>query len=157
PSPVPPRARPGQPNANPATPRPQLPNVPPLTPTQPSEGNAIYKIDPAGFVTEIFRQPVMVLSIIERDGILLVGTGSEGLVYQVDPVGEETQVLAKVNPKQVMSMLAAKDGRIMLGLGNVGSLASMSSGFATEGDYVSPVLDAGQISRFGKLQLRGSL
>jgi hypothetical protein len=123
----------------------------------PTEGNAIYRIDPAGFVTEVFRENVMILSIIEKDGTLLVGTGSEGLVYQVSPAAEETQVLAKVNPKQVMSMLATKDGRVMLGLANVGGLAIMSSGFATEGNYISPVLDAGQISRFGKIQLRGSL
>src|SRR6185436_14086837 len=153
--PTPPRR--AQPGAAPtAIPRPALPNVPIAIPT-PTEGNAIYRIDPAGFVTEVFREPVMILSIIEKEGTLLVGTGSEGLVYQVSPAAEETQVLAKVNPKQVMSMLATKDGRVLLGLANVGGLAMMSSGFATEGTYISPVLDAGQIGRFGKIQLRGSL
>jgi len=88
---------------------------------------------------------------------LLVGTGSEGLVYQVNPAAEETVVLAKVDPKQVMSMLAAKDGRIILGMANVGGLATMSSGYAGEGSFTSPVLDATQISRFGKVHLEGSL
>jgi len=46
---------------------------------------------------------------------------------------------------------------VLLGLANVGGLAMMSSGFATDGTYISPVLDAGQIGRFGKIQLRGSL
>lgn len=122
-----------------------------------AEGNAIYRIDTEGFVREMFRQPAMVLSIVERNGVLLVGTGSEGLVYQVDPAAEETVVLAKVDPKQVLSMLSASDGRILLGLANVGGLASMSSGFASEGTYTSPVLDAAQISRFGKMHLQGSL
>jgi hypothetical protein len=121
------------------------------------EGNAIYKIDTDGFVREIFRQPVMVLSMIERNGVLLVGTGSDGNVYQVDPAAEETVVLAKVDPKQVLSMLATKDGKILLGMANVGGLATMSSGFASEGTFASPVLDATQISRFGKLHLEGSL
>lgn len=120
-------------------------------------GNAIYRIDPHGFVTEVFRQPGMVLSLLERDGVLIVGTGSEGLVYQVNPAAEETVVLAKVDPKQVTSLLAGKDGRIILGLSNVGGLASMSSGFAHEGTYTSPVLDAGQVSRFGKMRLQGLL
>ncbi len=155
PAPTPPGGRTPPTTARP-TPIAGFPGMPPMTPTA-TQGNAIYRIDPQGFVTEIFRQPVMVLSILERDGTLLVGTGSEGLVYQVDPTAEETQVLAKVNPKQVMSLLAAKDGRIMLGLANVGGLAIMSGGFASEGTYTSPVLDAGQISRFGKIQLRGSL
>jgi hypothetical protein len=97
------------------------------------------------------------LSLVEKNGTLLVGTGSEGLVYEVNPAAEETVALAKVDPKQVMSLLATKDGRVVMGLANVGGLASLSSGFAPEGTYTSPVLDAGQISRFGKIHLQGSL
>jgi len=121
------------------------------------QGNAIYRIEPTGFVTEIFRQNVLVLSIVEKDGTLLVGTGSDGLVYQIDPAAEETVVIAKVDAKQVTAMLPARDGRVILGLANAGSLAAMSSGFAQSGTYTSPVLDATQISRFGKAHLRGTL
>jgi hypothetical protein len=127
---------------------------------QPREGgNAIYKIDKEGLVTEIFRQPVLVLSMIEQDGTLLVGTGSDGLIYQINPTAEETVVLAKVEPKQVMSMLptGGASGRILLGLANTGGIAAMTSGFANDGSYTSPVLDAAQVSRFGKLQLHGTL
>jgi WD40 repeat protein len=120
-------------------------------------GNAIYRIDPDGLVTEIFRQPVLVLSMIEQDGTLLVGTGSEGLIYEINPAAEETVVLAKVEPKQIMSLLPAKDGRILLGLANTGGIAAMTSGFASDGTYTSPVLDAEQVSRFGKLRLHGQL
>src|SRR5439155_24151180 len=49
------------------------------------EGNAVYRIDRDGFVTEIFRQPVLILSMVEREGQLLLATGSEGQVYQVNP------------------------------------------------------------------------
>jgi hypothetical protein len=42
-------------------------------------------------------------------------------------------------------------------MANVGGLATMSSGYATEGTFTSPVLDASQISRFGKVHLEGSL
>jgi sugar lactone lactonase YvrE len=140
--------------ANPAAPLTPATENPPVPRPQ---GNAIYRIDLDGFVTEIFRQPVMVLSMLEHNGVLLVGTGSDGLIYQVDPAAEETVVLAKVDPKQVLSILAAKDGRIVLGLANVGGIAAMSSGFAAEGTFTSPVLDATQISRFGKMHLEGSL
>jgi hypothetical protein len=120
-------------------------------------GNAIYRIDKDGFVTEIFRQPVLVLSLLESGGTLTVGTGSEGHVYQVNPAAEETLALAKVDPRQVMSLFAAKDGRILMGLANVGGIASMASGYARSGTYTSPVLDASQISQFGRIQLHGSL
>jgi hypothetical protein len=150
-------AKPAPANAN--TPQNPVPVAPePIDFGKPkAEGNAIYRIDPEGFVREIFRQPVMVMTIIERNGLLLVGTGSEGLIYQLDPAAEETVVLAKVDPKQVLSMIATKDGRILLGMANVGGIASMSSGFAEEGAFTSPVLDAAQISRFGKIHLQGSL
>lgn len=144
------------PKAKPMPPVPQ-PGAMPNFPIAPGTGNAIYRIDPAGFVSEVFRQPAMILSIIEKDGTLLVGTGGEGFIYQVDPQQDETQVVAKVDPKQVMAMLPAKDGRVILGLANVGGLAAMTSGFAAEGTFTSPVMDATQVSRFGKIHLQGSL
>ena len=128
------------------------------TPAEPKpEGNAVYKIDPDGFVTEVFRQPVLILSMVEKDGLLLLATGSEGQVFQVNPAAEETIVVAKVEPKQIMCLLPAKDGRVYLGTANVGGIAAMSSGFAAKGTFTSPVLDATQISRFGKMQFHGSL
>jgi hypothetical protein len=122
-----------------------------------SSGNAIYRIDPDGFVTEIFRQPASVFAMLEQNGSILVATGNDGELYQVNPAAEETLVLAKVDPKDVMCLLPAKDGRIFMGLANSGDVATLASGFATDGNYTSPVLDATQISRFGKMQLRGTL
>ena len=121
------------------------------------EGNAVYKIDPDGFVTEVFRQPVLVLSMMENNGTLLIATGSEGTIYQVDPAADETIALAKVDAKQVLCLLAGRDGHIYLGMANVGSVATLSGGFAEQGTYTSAVLDAAQISRFGKVQLHGVL
>jgi WD40 repeat protein len=121
------------------------------------QGNAIYKIDPEGIVTEIFRQPVLVLAMVEHQGTLLIATGSEGEIFQVNPALDETVVLAKVDPKQVTCLLPAHDGSVYMGMANVGSIATMTPGFAGKGTYTSAVLDATQISRFGKMQLHGSL
>src|SRR5205823_8900107 len=128
-----------------------------LNPAAANQSNAIYNIDPEGFVTELFRQPVLVYSLIEQNGLLLAGTGSDGYVYQINPAAEETLVLAKVDPKEVVSLLPTRDGRVLLGLANSGDIAVMASGYAAEGTFTSPVLDATQISRFGKLQLHGTL
>jgi hypothetical protein len=43
---------------------------------------------------------------------------------------EETIVLAKVDPKQVTSLLPAKDGNIYIGMANVGGIATIGSGYA---------------------------
>ena len=81
----------------------------------------------------MFRQPVLVLAMVEDHGTLLIATGNEGQIYQVNPAAGETAVLAKVEPKDVLSLLPAKDGRIYLGLANVGGIAAMSPGFASKG------------------------
>lgn len=122
-----------------------------------AEGNAIYRIDPQGFVAEIYRGPVLVLSMIEQDGGLLVGTGSDGLVFQIRPDAEETIVLGDVEAQQVLCLHTGKDGRTYMGLANTGGIVSMSRGFAAEGSYISPVLDASQVARFGKVHLEGRL
>jgi hypothetical protein len=121
------------------------------------EGNAIYKIDTDGFVTEVFREQVTIYSMLEINGVLLVGTGDDGQIYQVNPAAEETEVLAKTDAKEVSSLLAAADGKVYLGLANTGSMASMTRGFAESGTYTSSVLDATQVSRFGRMQLHGLL
>ncbi|MBC8106917.1 MAG: hypothetical protein H7Z14_10035 [Anaerolineae bacterium] len=123
----------------------------------PASGNAVYKIDPEGFVTEVFRQNVLVLSLVEQNGVLLVGTGSEGMVYQINPSAEETSVVAKVDPKEVLSLLASKSGQIYMGMANNGQLSTLSAGHADKGTFTSPVLDAQQVSRFGKIRLHGTL
>jgi hypothetical protein len=158
PSPPPPGA-PGSPPPGPQKNQPAVagPPAPPAAPQPAPAGNAIYKIDPNGFVTEIFRQQVLVFSMVEHDGTLLVGTGSDGLVYQIDPDQDETVVIARVDPKQVTSLLPMSDGRIVLGLSNAGGLAVMDSGYASTGTYISPAIDATQISQFGKIELHGSL
>lgn len=121
------------------------------------EGNGVYKIDRDGFVTEVFREPVLVLAMVEHNGTLLIATGSEGEIYQVNAAADETVVLAKVDAKMVTCMLPASDGNIYMGMADVGSMAVMSSGFAKQGTYASAVLDATQISRFGRIHLHGSL
>jgi hypothetical protein len=173
------RPKPGPGNPNPVPPNPGKPDPVPAPTTQKAtplppattpavdttanaepraEGNAIYKIDPDGFVTEIFRQAVLINSMVENNGTLIIATGgTEGQVYQLRPKAEETLVLAKVDARQTLCLLPTRDGKILMGTANVGSLASMSSGYASKGTFTSQVLDATQISRFGKIHLHGSL
>lgn len=121
------------------------------------QGNAIYKIDPNGIVTEVFRGQVLILSMIETNGVILAATGPDGLVYQVNPAMDETSVIARVDAKQVTTLLKTHDDRIVLGTANVGGLATMGAGYAPRGTYTSQVFDATQISKFGRVQMHGHL
>lgn len=71
-------------------------------------GNAVYRIEPSGFVNEVFRESVMILRLLDDHGSLLVATGNEGLIFRVDPAAEETTVIADLEPQQVPTMLIVK-------------------------------------------------
>src|SRR5699024_8295659 len=43
-----------------------------------NRGNAVYKIDAQGFVHEIFRESVMILSVVKKGKSLIVATGNQG-------------------------------------------------------------------------------
>ncbi len=81
--PIPPQRRPhGHPGGPPPGAHPGGPGGPPGGPNK--EGNAIYRIASDGSVTEIFRESVMILKLLEDDGKLTVATGNDGLIYRVD-------------------------------------------------------------------------
>jgi WD40 repeat protein len=120
-------------------------------------GSSIYRITPEGIVTRIFepRDP-MVLALAVSDGKLLVGAGKNARVYEVAlRPGEEEACIATLDPKQVMSLVAARDGRIIVGSAGPGRLYTLSKGYAKEGTFTTQVYDAGGSSRWGAVEWRG--
>ncbi len=120
------------------------------------DGNAIYRIDPNGFVTQIFRESVMILKLLEdpsQRGSLLVATGNEGQLFRVNPTAEETTILVDLEPQQVPAMTPLKNGGVLLGTANPAVLVALEAGFAQEGTFTSSVLDATQVSLWGKAHL----
>ena len=120
-------------------------------------GNAVYQIASDGLVTELLRIPAVVYAVAEHDGKLTLATGSEGQVYELDPAAGESSVIAKVDSKDVTALLRKRDGRLVIGLSNGGEIGELSENLADAGTYISPVLDATQVSRFGTIHLLGSL
>jgi hypothetical protein len=140
-----------------ARPTPSAAGTPVAPPEAKTAGNAVYRITPDGMVTEVFREPVMILSLAEADGVLYLGTGNEGRVYEVRPDREEQIPLAKLKDSQVTSVLRASDGRLYLGTSNRGRVLWLSQGYAPNGTFVSQVLDAKQIARWGRMLWEGDL
>ncbi len=126
---------------------------PPATPAQDKEGNAVYRISPEGYVSEVFRESVMILRLIRFRDALLVATGNEGQVYRVDPDNEETAVLVDLEAEQVPAMAVDLDGTLLLGTANPAELRTTPGRIAEDGSYLGPIIDAGQISRWGRLTL----
>ena len=152
PAKTPPRPNPPRANQTPAATRP--PHLP--SPRPPKETPST-KSTPTDSSPKSSAKTSSSYSMILQGDVLLVGTGDDGDLYQVRPGAQETEVLAKVDAKQITCLLPVKDGRIFLGLANTGGISAMTGGYATDGTYLSPVLDATQVSRFGKMQLHGFL
>jgi hypothetical protein len=114
------------------------------------EGNAVYRINTSGFVTEVFRRPVVILTMSYYEKALYLGTGDEGRLYKVFPEQEETVDLGKLEAKQVMSGVHLPDGRWFVGTANSGSVHEVSTQHADKGTLTSEVLDADQISLWGR-------
>lgn len=143
-------------NDNPSA-RPSRPSrAKPAAPAQTKKGNAIYRIAPDGFVSEVFRESAMILSIVPHDGKLIVATGNEGQVFSVDPSRGETTVLADLDSSQITCATPTDKG-LLLGGANPGMLSRMELAVADEGGYTSKVLDAGQVSIFGTFKLTADI
>lgn len=134
----------------------------PAAPAQKKQGNAVYQIDPQGFVREVFRESAMMLSIApmpdtpDGSGKLLVTTGNEGQVFAVDPELGEYTLFADLDSAQVTAAIQTDKG-LLLGATNPGALVLLDQGLAEQGSYTSQVLDAGQISMFGVFKLTADI
>lgn len=121
-------------------------------------GNAVYRIDEQGFVSEVFRDSVMIFGLARQEDQLFIATGPRGSVYQLDLTSEEHSTVGKVQATQVTAIFSTSDRRLILGTGGGSAEAYTLAGkIAGAGTFTSPVLDASQTSRFGKLQVHGNV
>ncbi len=148
----------------PPPPRPQIPPAVAarmglaVTATRPGQaGNAIYRIDVDGFVTEVFRETVIILDMVEHEGTLFAATGNEGRVYAIRPDREETIVLARFEPNQVASLLRVANGALVCGTANEAQIVRLAPEYAGKGTLTSRPLDAGQIVKWGRIHWGASI
>lgn len=119
------------------------------------KGNAVYHIDPAGYVQTVFRQPVIIHNMIAHGNRLVLATGNDGRVYYVTTDGTLRGELVDTQARQITCLLATPEGGVLFGTANAGSVGRIAPQFVREGTLVSEPLDAGQIARWGTLRLRG--
>jgi hypothetical protein len=116
--------------------------------------NAVFRLEADGVPREVLRVKALVHALAWVDDRLLVGTGPEGLLYEVRDRGHETAPVAKLDHGQILSLLAEPDGSLIIGTGDPGSVVALSSGHAPGGRMVSEVYDTKLISHFGALSWR---
>jgi len=130
----------------------ERPSRPPMAARPSREGNAVYYVQADGLVRTVFRRPVMILAMLRTAQTLLLGTGNGGGIYSVGLDGDQIAKLVDTEARQITNLLQARDGRVLFATANKGSLGVVTSAYAEEGTYLSQVLDAKQIARWGSFR-----
>lgn len=119
----------------------------------PSSGeNSVFFIRSDGTVREIFRDKVMVLSLLRGDGRLLIGTGMDGRLFEVHEATKEKTEIARLDHGQIQCLCKRRDGSIVLGASDPGKLYVLQDRHAASGTVLSEVLDAKIVSKWGALR-----
>jgi hypothetical protein len=94
--------------------------------------------------------------LVEPDGSLLVGTGTEGKIFRVSGNPARATLLTRAAARQVTALLRDASGRIVGATSNPGKLFALSAASARRGTYESDVRDAGTVASWGAIRWRSS-
>ncbi len=137
---------------------PQPPRIPPsMFTVNLAGGSEVYRITPDGSTQKIWasRNDIVYSLALNGAGRLLVGTGNDGKIYQMEPGGLYTALVD--SPSSQVTALVASGGEVVAATSNVGRLYRMRAEFASQGSFTSDVFDAGRASLWGRLNWKQEL
>ncbi|MGA2915738.1 MAG: hypothetical protein ABSE89_06900 [Sedimentisphaerales bacterium] len=118
-----------------------------------SSASHVYKIDPNGFVTDIFSHTAVFFALDMQNGKILVGTGNKAQVFSINPQTEiESLIYEDQTASQVTDIINANN-EVYFCTANPPKLIMLKSTYAEKGSFESALIDAGQPAQWGKLQL----
>ncbi len=144
-----PKPDPAKPPTAPATEAPAAPAVE----ISGVEKAAIYKITPDNLVETLWSsKEENVFDIAVRDNDLIFATDQRGRIYRLSP-DLKSALLVETREGETTRLLPTPDG-IVAATSNLAKLMRLSNGPAPSGTYESPVHDAGNAARWGRLEWR---
>ncbi len=128
---------------------------PPRTPRRTGRGG-IYRIQTDGLWDLVWDsgEDSPYDLIIEPNGSLLVGTGTEGKLFRIAGEPARATLLARAGARQVTSLLREAAGRIIGTTSNPGKLFTIAPQPARRGTYESDIRDAGTVATWGVIRWR---
>jgi hypothetical protein len=126
------------------------------TPPRRAGRGAIYRIRPDGLWDTMWDtgDDVPYDLLIEADGSVLVGTGTEGKIFRVSGDPARATLLARASARQITALLREPSGRIVGATSNPGKLFALSATPVRRGTYDSDVRDAGTVASWGVIRWR---
>lgn len=133
--------------------KPKAPPRPAPRPPKPGTASHVYKISKQGYVTETFSETAVFLCLAAQDGKILVGSGNDAQLYSVDPDEERQVVIYEDEKAAQIAAVTVSEQDVYIGTANPARLVVLSPDYASEGTYLSDLIDAGQPAKWGKLQI----
>ena len=119
-------------------------------------GSEIYRLTADGAPKTIWSSHDDLVYVLAFDhaGHLLAGTGNRGRIYLI---GEKQYTdLAQASANQVTAFARAPHGGLYAATSNLGKVFLLAATPSATGSYESDVLDAHNLSRWGRVEVRGS-
>ena len=128
------------------------------TPPRRTGKGAIYRIKPDGLWDTMWDSgdDVPYDLLVQADGSLLVGTGTEGKIFRITGDPARATLLARASARQVTALLRQASGRIVGATSNPGKLFTLSPTAGRTGSYDSDVRDAGTVASWGVIRWRAA-
>ena len=124
---------------------------------KPAKASYVYQITEDGFVNDVFGETAVFFCLARQAQKLLVGTGNNAQLFSIDPALERQAVVYEDKQSSQITAVAVVGEDVYLGTANPAKLIKLASGFASEGTYISDLIDAGQPANWGKLQLEAEI
>jgi outer membrane protein assembly factor BamB len=121
--------------------------------SKPGSASHIYRINKDGYVTEVFTESAVFLCLAKQNGAVLIGSGNDAQLFAVDADAEREAVTFEDEKAAQITALSVSEKDVYIGTANPARLVLLSPDYATEGTYISDLVDAGQPAKWGKLQI----
>ena len=121
--------------------------------SKPGSASHIYRINKQGYVTEVFSEAAVFLCLAAQNGKILVGSGNDAQLFTVEPGDEREAVVYEDEHAAQITAVAVSEGDVYVGTANPARLVLLSPDYASDGTYISDLIDAKQPAKWGKLQI----
>src|SRR6202041_2835990 len=115
-------------------------------------GSQVVKISPAGSPETLWtsREDLVFSMGFSPNGKVLLGTGNKGAIIELQGDGVYS-IVAKTVSSQVTSLIAGRDGQLLVGTANPGKIFTLGPGQEAAGSFESDPFDAKIFSHWGRL------
>ncbi len=139
------------------TPAAASPSPTPPRPQSPRGAGIVYRIHPAGFVTELFSETAIFYAMQRRDNTILLATGSKGKLFSINAQTEERSIAYEDKTSAQITAIADNGQELYLALSNPAAVVRLSKDIVSKGVYTSDLIDAGQPAQWGKFQVEADI